>query len=113
MAFGRAEPDGTIYLLAPDGDVAVAADSAGDDCDDANSDIYPSAEEIWYDGIDQDCDGNDADQDGDGYNQGDDCDDEDASSYPDNGTLDADCVEIGDVMPIHVVRLGGEHVPAR
>lgn len=29
MAFGRAEADGTIYLLAPDGDVAVGQYAAG------------------------------------------------------------------------------------
>ncbi len=36
------------------------------DCDDANLDINPSVVEIWYDGVDQNCDGNDGDQDGDG-----------------------------------------------
>jgi hypothetical protein len=37
------------------------------DCDDNNADINPGALEIWYDGIDQNCDGlNDFDQDGDG-----------------------------------------------
>ena len=38
-----------------------------DDCDDENFDINPSVTEIWYDGVDQNCDGlNDYDQDGDG-----------------------------------------------
>ncbi|MCK6518304.1 hypothetical protein L6R46_25005 [Myxococcota bacterium] len=37
--------------------------------------IFPGAEEIWYDGVDQSCDGNDNDQDGDGAIWGVDCDD--------------------------------------
>ena len=62
------------------------ADSS--DCDDTNSNAYPGATEVWYDGVDQDCDAwSDYDQDGDGFdsandpdldgNVGDDCDDED------------------------------------
>jgi len=56
------------------------------DCDDSNSSIYPGAEEIPYDGIDQDCDGFDlTDVDGDGQNStevgGTDCDDNDDSVY--------------------------------
>jgi hypothetical protein len=56
------------------------------DCDDSDPAIHPGATEIWYDGVDQDCDGaNDYDQDGDGYRAqpwGDDCDDEDAAVNP-------------------------------
>ncbi|MFH0819076.1 MAG: putative metal-binding motif-containing protein, partial [Patescibacteria group bacterium] len=38
------------------------------DCDDSNPAIHPNATEIWYDGVDQNCDRkNDYDQDGDGY----------------------------------------------
>ena len=38
------------------------------DCNNLNPYIHPLAIEIWYDGIDQNCDGaNDYDQDGDGY----------------------------------------------
>ena len=62
------------------------------DYDDTNPDIYPGAEEICGDGIDQDCDGidppcppdpDDIDNDGDGYteNQGD-CDDNEPNANP-------------------------------
>ena len=60
-----------------------------EDCDDDDASIHPGAEDTWYDGADQDCDGqSDYDQDGDGhddatYGAGDDCDDTDASIHPD------------------------------
>jgi hypothetical protein len=57
------------------------------DCDDAESSAYPGAEEIWYDGIDNDClGGDDADADGDGVPGGEgdpDCDDTDPAVHPD------------------------------
>ena len=73
----------------------------GDDCDDSNGSINPSAEDIPYDGIDQDCSGSDNyDADGDGFDGlevgGNDCDDEDASVYPGapeiaKDSIDQDC----------------------
>ncbi len=54
------------------------------DCQDDFDTIYPGAEEICGDGIDQDCDGADlpCDNDGDGYREGRDCDDGDPSIHP-------------------------------
>ena len=47
-----------------DGDGLLASEG---DCDDLNGASNPGAEEIWYDGVDQNCDGNDGDKDGDGF----------------------------------------------
>ena len=66
------------------------------DCDDGNPNVSPAATEIWYDGLDQDCDGRDDDQDEDGFGVELDCDDTDASIWPgapeigDDG-VDQDC----------------------
>jgi len=71
------------------------------DCNDNDEDINPVAEEIWYDGIDQNCNGDsDYDQDGDGFDSdqhsGQDCDDTNelinptAYDVPQNGT-DENC----------------------
>src|SRR5688572_23791670 len=54
----------------------AASDHSGD-CDDGDGEAYPGAEEVPYDGIDQDCDGADlADLDGDGWDPPEDCDDD-------------------------------------
>ena len=85
------------------------------DCDDDNADIFPEAEDAWYDGIDADCGlDEDFDQDGDGYVldeyqgvategvetsgslPGGDCDDDAVSIFPGSNDLaydgiDSDC----------------------
>ena len=75
------DEDPTVEGLDVDGDGFSTCDS---DCDDSDADSYPSADEVWYDGIDQNCDGlSDYDQDEDGIDSvdhgGEDCDDLDAS----------------------------------
>ncbi len=83
---------------APEGYVAD-----GTDCDDANADRRPGNPEVPYDGVDQDCDGADADDlDADGYAAleagGTDCDDTDPAVHPGateawaDGFTDNDCV---------------------
>jgi len=70
---GFGDDDDTVLdCVPPDGFVA-----SGGDCDDGDDGVNPDADEIWYDGVDQDCDGNDDDQDGDGVTVDSDCDDTD------------------------------------
>ena len=91
----------------PDDDSAWPVDADGDgwsvkdgDCDDGDAGVYPGAEEVPYDGIDQDCAGGDlTDVDGDGYDAeevgGEDCDDSATTVHPDAeeycDDLDNDC----------------------
>ena len=88
----------------PDGDQDGYLDilCGGHDCDDRDEYIFPDAEEICDDGIDQDCDGADleceeVDADGDGFliSEGD-CDDSDKSINPSaeeicDDEIDNDC----------------------
>jgi len=104
-AFGEAGDFGTPGQMNPSCPTVEDADGDGfntlSDCDDSDENVNPVAEEIWYDGVDQNCNGDsDFDQDGDGVDSADhngqDCDDTNAlispSAYdvPQNGT-DENC----------------------
>jgi hypothetical protein len=53
------------------------------DCDPQDGTVWPGAEEVWYDGVDQNCDGwSDFDADRDGYELPVDCDDTDGAIHP-------------------------------
>ncbi len=73
-------PTGTGEPLCDPPDDAV---DQGGDCDDDDPARNPGQAEIWYDGVDSDCDGaDDYDADQDGYDVSLDCDDLDASLSP-------------------------------
>ena len=107
--------DGTVYYVDADGDgrgdplqavelCAIEDGYAGsvraDDCDDSNADVNPRAEEVHYDGVDQDCDpSNEYDADEDGFDASDyggtDCDDDKTTVNPSKSEscdrVDNDC----------------------
>ena len=101
--------DTPLRLVLPDCD-ADSYTVADGDCDDDDPTRHPGATEVWYDGIDQNCDGaDDFDRDGDGVHGGPnglDCDDNDASTYPgapeicDGRDNDCDGYQLVDVVTI-------------
>ncbi len=107
LALAGCLPDHPGELTFP-ADTAIGDDGSGDlgdddgdddgyssdeDCDDSDADVNPGAEEVPYDGVDNDCDEAtpDDDLDGDGALYEDDCDDDDASLNLDD--LDGDGVD--------------------
>jgi hypothetical protein len=93
------------------------------DCDDSNFDINPDAIEIWYDGVDQNCDGlSDFDQDMDGVDSADhggtDCDDTNGAitTGPTPWYMDSDMDGYGDtgnstlacIQPPNMVDIPGD-----
>ena len=98
-----------------DGDGVDAIQAGGTDCDDSSAAVYPGAEEVYYDGVDTDCDGaSDYDQDGDGYDrlpEGTDCDDSSVLVHPGisetQNLLDDDCDGLADEdwYYAHMVRI--------
>lgn len=96
---GYPGPTAFSGCVAPNGSFATL--SGGTDCNDLDASVSPAVAEIYYDGIDQNCDGaNDYDADEDGEpsdaHGGADCDDTNASVRPTaievcNNGLDDDC----------------------
>ncbi|MFH1465764.1 MAG: MopE-related protein [Pseudomonadota bacterium] len=96
-ADGYGDPEGAVESCEP----IEGLLEDGSDCDDADASVHPDAIEIWYDGVDTDCDGwSDYDADRDGHDSdgwgGDDCDDTEPTINPDAvetwyDGVDADC----------------------
>lgn len=79
-----------------DGDGYISDEWGGDDCNDLGPAVNPGEPEIYYNGRDENCDGqDDFDQDADGWPRADDCDDVDPTVHPgaeeDTSPTDRDC----------------------
>ncbi len=89
--------------------------TSDEDCNDANAEINPNAEEIPNNDIDEDCDGIILiiDEDGDGFNSDEDCDDLNANINPDaieipNNGIDEDCN--GEDATSDIIELNGAEI---
>ncbi len=88
---GYGDPDAPVESCGPGAGLAAS----GTDCDDGDAGVHPGAEEVWYDGVDADCDGaSDGDADGDGQSlESGDCDDGDPSRHADAEEICGDGVD--------------------
>ena len=86
---GYGDPSSTTQACAQPNQYVGNSDDCNDDPSAGGAAQNPGLSETWYDGVDQNCDGNDNDQDGDTTPLSDDCDDTDASST--TVATDADC----------------------
>jgi hypothetical protein len=104
-----------------DGDGYFSVETGGDDCDDANPAAFPGAPEVWYDGVDQACNGNrdDGDQDGDGHTAvgvgGDDCNDRDDELSTQENAIESARPRNGaaDVLPSAIIEIELRDADAR
>ncbi len=102
----------TLQLLPGFADRDLDGFIDSEDCGPDRPDVHPGAEEIWYNGVDDACDGgDDFDQDGDGVPRDVDCDDTSdaispyATDVPGNG-IDEDCSG-GDALTATITEQGG------